>query len=83
MAGLATYDPKNVKVNVGGVPILGFADGTFITVERTSDNFEKITGADNRTTRIKMLNRLDDIPPNPSHSITIRPDPFSYGQGLL
>ena len=51
---LRTYDPKQVVLTVGGVPINGFADGTFISVERSSDTFEKVSGADGITSRAKI-----------------------------
>lgn len=48
-----TYDPKKVVLTVGGVPIGGFADGTFIMVERTNDTFTKVSGADGIVSRAK------------------------------
>ncbi len=52
-----TYDPKKVLIIVGGVPMGGFADGEFVTVERTSDAFTKVTGADGITSRAKSNDR--------------------------
>lgn len=34
MSDFKTYDPKDVKVTFNGVELTGFADGTFIKVER-------------------------------------------------
>lgn len=48
-----TYDPKKVVLTVGGVPISGYADGTFISLERTSDTFSKISGAHGEVSRAK------------------------------
>ncbi|MCK4522416.1 MAG: DUF3277 family protein [Nanoarchaeota archaeon] len=48
-----TYDPKKVILTVGGVPVSGYADGTFITVERSADNFSKVVGAHGQTSRAK------------------------------
>jgi hypothetical protein len=56
MASLLTYDPKSVILVVGGVPISGYADGTFVEVAREVDTFSKKTGADGYTTRIKSNN---------------------------
>ncbi len=53
MADLRTYDPKKVIVNVGGVPISGFADGTFISAERDNDAWSKVSGADGVVSRAK------------------------------
>lgn len=54
---LRTYDPASVVVSVGGVPMSGYADGTFVSVDRDDDAFTKVTGADGNTTRIKTNNR--------------------------
>lgn len=52
-----TYDPKNVQLIVGGVPINGFADGTFISAERTNDAFTMVSGAAGEVTRAKSNDR--------------------------
>ena len=49
----ANYDPKKIVVTVGGAPVTGYADGTFVNFERTNDAFSMVTGADNLTTRTK------------------------------
>jgi len=54
MPGIATYDPSKVVLSVGGAEINGYADGEFINVDRANDTFNKSTGADNRTVRIKQ-----------------------------
>lgn len=48
-----TYDPKEVILTVGGVPIGGYADGTFISFERSNDAYTMISGADGETSRAK------------------------------
>jgi len=48
-----TYDPKKVILTVGGTPINGYADGTFISVERENDTFTKQSGADGQVARAK------------------------------
>jgi hypothetical protein len=52
-----TYDPKRCLVVIGGVPMGGFADGTFVSVERTSDTFTKVSGADGIVSRSKTNDR--------------------------
>lgn len=52
-----SYDPKNVLVSIGGVPMSGFADGTFLEVSRDENAFTKVTGADGFTSRVKSNNR--------------------------
>src|SRR5690554_155366 len=39
-----TYDPCDVAMSFFGMPITGFAEGTFITVSRSSDSFSRVIG---------------------------------------
>jgi hypothetical protein len=48
-----TYDPKKCIVIIGGIPMGGFADGTFVMVERSNDAFTKVSGADGGVSRAK------------------------------
>lgn len=52
-----TYDPKNVVIAIGGVPMSGFADGTFLEIVRDEQAFTKVVGADGYTSRVKSNNR--------------------------
>jgi hypothetical protein len=45
MAKLGTYLPDQVAFIACGIPITGFAAGSFITVERNEDSFEFTPGA--------------------------------------
>jgi len=56
-----TYDPKLVVLTVGGVPISGYADGTFIVVERSNDMFSKVSGADGQVSRAKANDRSGTV----------------------
>lgn len=47
-----TYDPKQVVVTWGAVIVTGFAEGTFVTIARNGDLFEKSKGADGTVDRI-------------------------------
>jgi len=49
-----TFDPAQVVILLGGAPMSGYADGTFITIERETDTFQKESGADGVISRIKM-----------------------------
>jgi hypothetical protein len=49
-----TYNPQSVILTVGGVPLSGFADGTFVRVERKNDSFSMVSGADGVVSRSKM-----------------------------
>lgn len=54
---IATYDPKNVIVTIDGTNLSGFADGTFVTVERASETFTKVVGAYGEVARVKSADR--------------------------
>jgi hypothetical protein len=43
--GVKTYDPKMVVITFGAVPISGYAEGTFVRVNRSGDAFTKSKGA--------------------------------------
>lgn len=51
-----TYDPKAVVITIGGVPMSGFSDGTFLEISRDAQAFTKVVGADGTTTRVKSNN---------------------------
>ena len=52
-----TYDPSQVAIIVGGFQVTGFADGTFLSVERNADNFALYVGTDGEGTRAKSNNK--------------------------
>jgi hypothetical protein len=56
-----TYDPKQVLVLIGGAPMSGFADGSFVSVERTADTFSKVSGADGIVSRAKTNDRSGSL----------------------
>ena len=58
---MKTYDPKQVILTVGGRQITGWADGTFIEVERDADAYELTVGADGDAARSKSNNRAGKI----------------------
>lgn len=47
-----TYDPQKVIVTFGPIIATGYADGTFISVERNGNMFEKVRGADGGVDRV-------------------------------
>lgn len=51
-----TYDPKSVIITIGGVPMSGFSDGTFLEVNRDEATWNKVVGADGYVTRGKTNN---------------------------
>lgn len=58
---LKTYDPKQVAVIVGGKIMQGFADGTFVKLERNEQAFNLKVGVDGEGTRAKSNNRSGKI----------------------
>lgn len=48
---VATYRPDAVQVLINGLPVTGFADGTFVEIDRAADAFVKHVGADGKTSR--------------------------------
>lgn len=56
-----TYDPSQVTVVVGGIPISGFADGTFIMVEPMSDASTSQSGADSEIARAMGTDRRHTV----------------------
>ncbi len=51
-----TYDPKQVVITIGGVPMSGFSDGTFLEVDRNEPTWTMVVGADGLVTRGKTNN---------------------------
>lgn len=54
---MKTYDPKKFILNVGGIPIGGYADGTFINLARNEDAYTTHVGADGEVARAKSNNK--------------------------
>lgn len=61
MSSLKTFDPKDVVITFGAGILTGFADGTFITVERDEDTFSSSTGADGEPLRVKSNNKMTTV----------------------
>lgn len=61
MGKVKTYDPKLVTVIFGGVPISGFADGTFVTVTPAAERFTKTVGADGEVSRAKSNDKTAEV----------------------
>jgi hypothetical protein len=61
MAGVYTYASDEVQIIVGGVPMSGLADGTFVSISRDEQAFTKVTGADGSTSRSKSANKAGTI----------------------
>lgn len=51
------YDPSRVVVTFRGVVLRGFAEGTFFSLERDEETFEKSYGATGDVTRVRKRKR--------------------------
>lgn len=56
-----TYDPGRVLVDFLGQRITGFADGTFVMVERITDVFTSVAGADGEVGRVRSRDKRGKI----------------------
>ena len=52
-----TYDPKQISIIVGGKIISGFADGSFVKLERSEQAFTLKVGVDGEGARAKNNNK--------------------------
>lgn len=53
---IKTYSPGDVALSIGGNLIAGYADGTFVTIEREVDAMTKVVGADGEVSRTRSAN---------------------------
>lgn len=58
---LRQYNPAEVQIIFNGIPISGYADGTFVTVERDEDSFTLQMGTDGEGTRSHSNNRSGTV----------------------
>ena len=56
-----TYDPKQILASFAGVPIVGFAEGTFLVVSRGADAFTVHVGSDGEGARTKSNDKRGTI----------------------
>ena len=54
---MQTYSPEDTILICGGSIISGYADGTFISIEREVDAYTKVVGADGEVSRTRSANR--------------------------
>jgi hypothetical protein len=57
----ATYASDTVQVIVNGVPVTGYADGTFVKVARTKPGFTMVVGADGSQSRSRTADKSGTI----------------------
>ena len=63
MATMKTYDPKKVLISLGGHPVSGYSDGTFVSIAPNGDGISKKVGCDGEIVR--------SIDPDDSATITL------------
>ena len=51
------YNAADVSIIIAGIPVSGFDDGDFLTVERDEDAYTKKVGTDGEVTRSKTNNK--------------------------
>lgn len=56
-----TYDPAAVNIIFAGIPIDGFADGTFITVARDNPSYNLSIGSDGEGARAKSNDKSGTV----------------------
>ena len=61
MGDFKNYDPSLVAVSFAGIPIQGYMDGTFVSIEREVETFTKHTGAGGDTTRVRSRNKSGTV----------------------
>lgn len=59
--GVKNYDPAGMVIVFAGIPITGFADGTYVSVEQNEDSYSLVVGADGEGCRSKTNNRSGRI----------------------
>jgi hypothetical protein len=56
-----TYSPKDISIIVAGTQITGFAEDSFLSIERSSDAFVKVVGADGEVARTASADKSGTI----------------------
>ena len=56
-----TYNSKRVIIVFGGVPLSGYADGTFLTITPNAERYTKKVGADGEVGRSKSNNNTHEV----------------------
>lgn len=58
---MPTYDPESVIFSFNGIRITGFATGTFIQVQRSTETWKTEPGAYGEVTRVKSLDKRGTV----------------------
>ena len=55
------YDADQVTVTIAGIPLSGYADGEFLSIEQESEDFTDVAGTDGEVSRSKTNDRRATI----------------------
>jgi len=55
------YDPKKVSIHIAGQPVEGFADGTFVAINRNNQTWTVQSGAGGEYARAKSNDRTGTV----------------------
>lgn len=58
---IRTLDPSKVTLTVNGVVVTGFADGEYIRAEITEDTYDRITGVQGHSVRVRRAGKPGEI----------------------
>lgn len=58
---IRTFDPDQMSVSLANIPIGGWADGEFLTIEMDADAFNDKVGSDGEVSRVKSMNRMATV----------------------
>ena len=58
---LTNYSPDDIKANFDGIPITGYAKGTFLQGGRDEASFSAVVGSTGDVTRVQSLNKMGKI----------------------
>lgn len=61
MGDVKHYDPDMVDVLFTGIPLSGFGEDTFVSVELDEDDFIEVKGVDGDVSRSKVMARMGTI----------------------
>lgn len=86
---MRNYDPAQIFLHIANIRITGFADGTFVTIDRITESFTSVAGASGEVARIRSRDKrgmirftlLPTHPDNDSLSTLIALDE-SLGTGV-
>lgn len=88
---MRTYDPMEVQVNIGTLTLTGFADGTFVKVNRSkAERYTKHVGAKGEVSRARVVDNsgtievtLKHTSPSNSQLYTLENNPATFPVSII